>query len=82
MDVLIDWLLKNILLGDKIMIVYGDYCFDNMILYLIELKVIVVFDWEFCIFGDLLVDFIYYLMNWIMLSSDLLCGVLVDIEDF
>lgn len=48
------------------LIVYGDYCIDNMIFVVVEFKVVVVFDWELLMLGDLFVDFLYLLMSWVI----------------
>lgn len=71
MEKLIEWFLVVILDDDQIILVYGDYFFYNIFCYLIELCVVVVFDWEFCIIGYFLGDFIYNIMFWY-------CFVIVD----
>ena len=64
MDNLIEWLPKNIPLGDETTIVHGDYRLDNMIFHPAEPKVLGVLDWELSTLGHPLADFSYHCMSW------------------
>lgn len=70
MEDLMVWLENNQFVDDgQVFLVYGDYCFDNMMWYFIEFCVIVVFDWELFIFGYLFVDFVYQCMQLCMFQE-------------
>jgi aminoglycoside phosphotransferase (APT) family kinase protein len=69
MDQLIDWLAKTVPADDTTSIVHGDYRLDNMILHASEPRVLAVLDWELSTLGNPLADFTYFLMNWVMPST-------------
>jgi len=64
MDHLIEWLPKNIPLGDDTTIVHGDYRLDNMIFHPSEPRILAVLDWELSTLGHPLADFSYHCMSW------------------
>lgn len=53
-----------------LVVVYGDYWFGNMFVMLDDVGVVVVFDWEFCMFGDLMVDVGYLMNDWVFLGFE------------
>jgi aminoglycoside phosphotransferase (APT) family kinase protein len=59
MDKVIDWLPKNIPVGDDVSIVHGDLRLDNMIFHPTEPKVIGILDWELSTLGHPLADLAY-----------------------
>jgi aminoglycoside phosphotransferase (APT) family kinase protein len=64
MESLIDWLPKNIPIGDETSLVHGDFRLDNMIFHPTESKVLAVLDWELSTLGHPLADFSYHCMSW------------------
>jgi aminoglycoside phosphotransferase (APT) family kinase protein len=70
MDLLIEWLPKNIPPGDETSIVHGDYRLDNMIFHPREPRVLAVLDWELSTLGHPLADFSYHMMGWRLSSSE------------
>ncbi len=63
-DKLIEWLPRNIPIGDETSIVHGDYRLDNMVFHPTEPRVLAVLDWELSTLGHPLVDFSYHCMVW------------------
>jgi aminoglycoside phosphotransferase (APT) family kinase protein len=55
---------------DQTAIVHGDYRLDNMVLHATEPRVLAVLDWELSTLGNPLADFTYFLMPWIMPTSE------------
>jgi len=64
MDLLIDWLPKNVPADDQTAIVHGDFRLDNMIFHPEEPRVLAVLDWELSTLGNPLGDFAYHAMAW------------------
>ncbi len=64
MERLIDWLPKNIPVGDETAIVHGDYRLDNMIFHPTEPRILAVLDWELSTLGHPMADFSYHMMTW------------------
>ena len=64
MDKLIEWLPKNIPVGEETTIVHGDYRLDNMVFHPTEARVLGVLDWELSTLGHPLADFSYHCMSW------------------
>lgn len=67
------WLVdKQLLCEIVICVIYNDYCFDNVVLDLVDLFIIIgVLDWEMIILGDLLMDFGGVLVYWVQVDDDL-----------
>lgn len=59
MEVLMDWLPKNIPEQKKTVIVHGDYRLGNTLIHPTEPKVVAVLDWELSTLGDGLADLGY-----------------------
>lgn len=70
MELLIEWLPKNIPPGDETSIVHGDYRIDNMIFHPTEPRVLAVLDWELSTLGHPMADFSYHLMAWRLSSTE------------
>ena len=68
MDLLMDWLPKNIpaMARDESMasIVHGDFRLDNLMFHPTEPRVLAVLDWELSTLGHPLADFSYHCMSW------------------
>ncbi|MGZ3181672.1 MAG: phosphotransferase [Telluria sp.] len=64
MNRLIEWLPRNIPLGDDTSIVHGDYRMDNLIFHPTEPRILAVLDWELSTLGHPLADFSYHCMSW------------------
>jgi aminoglycoside phosphotransferase (APT) family kinase protein len=64
MDLLIEWLPKNIPSGEATSIVHGDFRLDNMIFHPTEPRILAVLDWELSTLGHPLADFSYHCMSW------------------
>jgi aminoglycoside phosphotransferase (APT) family kinase protein len=64
MDLLIEWLPKNIPPGEATSIVHGDFRLDNMIFHPTEPRILAVLDWELSTLGHPLADFSYHCMSW------------------
>lgn len=63
-DLLADWLPKNIPEGDdETVICHGDFRFDNMMFHAEEPRVIGIFDWELSTLGHPLADLAYACMR-------------------
>ena len=70
MDRLMEWLPQTLPVDDQTSIVHGDYRLDNMALHPTEPRVLAVLDWELSTLGNPLADFTYFLMSWVMPSSE------------
>ena len=70
MDRLMAWLPETLPVDDQTSIVHGDYRLDNMSLHPTEPRVIAVLDWELSTLGNPLADFTYFLMSWVMPSTE------------
>ena len=66
MDLIIEWLSRNIPPGDETAIVHGDCRIDNMIFHPNEPRVLAVLDWELSTLGHPLADFAYNAMMYKM----------------
>lgn len=66
MDQLIEWLPRNIPLGEEAAIVHGDFRIDNLVFHAVQPRVIAVLDWELSTIGHPLADFSYHLMMYYM----------------
>lgn len=75
MDLLLDWLPKNIPADDETSIVHGDYRIDNLMFHPSEPRVIAVLDWELSTLGHPLADFAYHAMMYRM-PPDILGGIM------
>ncbi|QJR13354.1 phosphotransferase [Usitatibacter palustris] len=64
MDSLIEWLPKNLPVGDETSVVHGDYRIDNVIFHPREPRILGVLDWELSTLGHPLADFAYHCMTW------------------
>lgn len=64
MDLLIDWLPKNIPEGDVTTVVHGDYRMDNTVMHPEKAELMGILDWELATLGDPLADFSYHCMQW------------------
>ncbi|MDO8318578.1 phosphotransferase [Rhodoferax sp.] len=68
MDLLMDWLPKNIpamaLDASMVSVVHGDYRLDNLMFHPTEPRIIAVLDWELSTLGHPLADFSYHCMAW------------------
>ena len=70
MDRLIDFLPKSVPDDDQTSIVHGDFRLDNTVLHPREPRITAVLDWELSTLGNPMADFSYYLMQWVMPSSE------------
>jgi aminoglycoside phosphotransferase (APT) family kinase protein len=70
MDLLIDWLPRNIPANEATSIVHGDYRLDNMIFHASEPRVLAVLDWELSTLGHPMADFAYHAMAWRLSSVE------------
>ncbi len=64
MEVLIDWLPRNIPEDESTAIVHGDYRIENLMFHPTEPRVIAVLDWELATLGHPLADLAYNCMNY------------------
>ncbi len=64
MDLLMDWLPRNVPPGDATAIVHGDYRLDNLVFDPSGPSVIGVLDWELSTLGHPLADFSYHCLSW------------------
>ena len=64
MDLLIDWLPKNIPEDDETTIAHGDFRLENMIIHPTEPKVLAILDWELSTLGHPLSDLAYNCMTY------------------
>jgi aminoglycoside phosphotransferase (APT) family kinase protein len=74
MELLIEWLPKNIPAAGPVRLVHGDYRLDNLIIARDQSRVVAVLDWELSTLGDPLADFSYHLMAWHMPHSESAAG--------
>lgn len=74
MDLLVEWLPRNIPPGDETCIVHGDFRCDNMIFHPTEPRVIAVLDWELSTLGHPLADFAYHAIMYRM-PADIVAGL-------
>ncbi len=70
MDRLIEWLPRTVPQDDQTSIVHGDFRLDNTVLHPSEPRITAVLDWELSTLGNPMADFSYYLMQWVMPSSE------------
>lgn len=70
MDRLIDWLPQGLPEDGPARIVHGDFRLDNMILAPDRAEVRAVLDWELSTLGDPLADVSYFLIAWVIPSSE------------
>jgi aminoglycoside phosphotransferase (APT) family kinase protein len=65
MDILIDWLSRNMPADDdRVSVVHGDYRLDNMIFHPTEPRCLAVVDWELSTLGHPFSDIAYQCMQW------------------
>ena len=70
MDLLIDWLPRNIPSSDDTSIVHGDYRIDNAIFAGNAPRILAVLDWELSTLGHPMADFSYHAMMWRLSSNE------------
>ena len=70
MDRLIEWLPRTVPQDDQTSIVHGDFRLDNTVLHPTEPRIDAVLDWELSTLGNPMADFSYYLMQWVMPSTE------------
>ena len=70
MDRLIDWLPQGLPPDGPARIVHGDFRLDNLILDPDRAEVRAVLDWELSTLGDPLADISYFLIAWVIPSSE------------
>ena len=70
MDRLIEWLPRTVPQDDQTSIVHGDFRLDNTVLHPTEPRIAAVLDWELSTLGNPMADFSYYLMQWVMPSTE------------
>ena len=70
MDRLIDWLPRGLPEDAPARIVHGDFRLDNMILAPDRAEVRAVLDWELSTLGDPLADVSYFLIAWVIPSTE------------
>jgi len=70
MDRLIDWLPQGLPEDGPARIVHGDFRLDNLILDPERAQVRAVLDWELSTLGDPLADISYFLIAWVIPSSE------------
>ena len=70
MNRLMEWLAATVPEDGQTSIVHGDYRLDNMVLDATLPKVAAVLDWELSTLGNPLADFTYFLMSWVMPSTE------------
>ena len=70
MDQLIDWLPQGLPPDGPARIVHGDFRLDNLILHPERAEVRAVLDWELSTLGDPLADISYFLIAWIIPSTE------------
>ena len=70
MDRLIEWLPRTVPADDQTTVVHGDFRLDNTVLHPSEPRIAAVLDWELSTLGNPMADFSYYLMQWVMPSTE------------
>lgn len=76
MEVLIDWLGRNMVSDDgRYGLVHGDYRLDNIMMHANEPRAIAVMDWELSTLGHPFADLAYQCMLWRMPPGPLLGGL-------
>ena len=70
MDKLIEWLPRGLPEDGPARIVHGDFRLDNLILHPERAEVKAVLDWELSTLGDPLADISYFLIAWVIPSSE------------
>lgn len=80
MDLLIDWLPKNIPADDETTIAHGDFRLENMIIHPSEPKVLAILDWELSTLGHPLSDLAYNCMTYHLPSYMKALGGFSDID--
>ncbi|MET0568001.1 MAG: phosphotransferase [Hyphomicrobiaceae bacterium] len=76
MDILIDWLGRNMPADDgHISVVHGDYRLDNMIFHPTEPRCLAVVDWELSTLGHPFSDIAYQCMQWRLLNEGIFRGL-------
>ena len=70
MENLMEWLPKNIPMGEETSIVHGDYRVDNTIFHRSEPRMLAVLDWELSTLGHPLADFAYHCMYWRLMPGE------------
>ena len=70
MDRLIDWLPLGLPPDGPARVVHGDFRLDNLILDPTKAEVRAVLDWELSTLGDPLADISYFLIAWVIPSSE------------
>jgi aminoglycoside phosphotransferase (APT) family kinase protein len=76
MDILIDWLGRNMPADDgHISVVHGDYRLDNMIFHPTEPRCLAVVDWELSTLGHPFSDVAYQCMQWRLLNEGIFRGL-------
>jgi aminoglycoside phosphotransferase (APT) family kinase protein len=64
MDLLIEWLPRNVPSDEEVSLVHGDFRLDNMIFDARAPRILAVLDWELSTLGSPLGDFAYHAMSW------------------
>lgn len=64
MDLLIEWLPRNVPADEQVSLVHGDFRLDNMIFDARSPRILAVLDWELSTLGNPLGDFAYHAMSW------------------
>lgn len=76
MDILIDWLGRNMPTDDgRVSVVHGDYRLDNMIFHPIEPRCLAVVDWELSTLGHPFSDIAYQCMQWRLPNEGIFRGL-------
>jgi aminoglycoside phosphotransferase (APT) family kinase protein len=76
MDILIDWLGRNMPADDgRVSVVHGDYRLDNMIFHPTEPKCLAVVDWELSTLGHPFSDIAYQCMQWRLPNEGIFRGL-------
>jgi aminoglycoside phosphotransferase (APT) family kinase protein len=64
MEILMDWLPRNLPPGDETCLVHGDFRIDNLVFQADGTQAIALLDWELSTLGHPLADLAYYCMCW------------------